>query len=458
MEIPTLEFNVPDHLPPAQQLNEYRKIIQALLYHDHRHLRYYLDKAIELLPYSSNLEQHASFFHQTNLQTICYELDFTRLYDGIRAMMETLAHHYKSNQKFYFASMGYLAYYLGDAFHSDHYYQKALHCFTRALDETEKSKKALNAASNTFDYSMAWLESQVARCYTILQQYDKAEDHYQAALFWIRKGKFTTELQTHHICLAIHEERRKRYKFMAHYLQLAEQATMPTPYIVGAMAEKWGEYYLLGLNDVQQAIPYFKKSYEYAKHFNNYNAIRAALAYLIQCAQQLQDINMVNTYMAEYIQISDFCIKAHQQGSAQLLELLSAQYWLDSDDEAQRPYNLAHFLSDALQKSTTQENEGYQILKCIFDHLACPSFDIQKLSQLLNVSERNLYRRVSHLYDMPPKKLIQTIRLQTAKTLLEHGKAQASDVHLHVGYSSQSYFSQSFKLAFGISPTQIKPI
>ena len=64
-----------------------------------------------------------------------------------------------------------------------------------------------------------------------------------------------------------------------------------------------------------------------------------------------------------------------------------------------------------------------------------------------------LRRKVKALLDVSPNDFLRHYRLEKAAKLLEQGKS-VGDVSLLVGYSSHSSFSQSFKLKYGVVPTE----
>lgn len=78
-------------------------------------------------------------------------------------------------------------------------------------------------------------------------------------------------------------------------------------------------------------------------------------------------------------------------------------------------------------------------------------FTVAKLVTHINVTERQLQRKFKRLFQEKPATYIRNYRLQKAKKLLLKGDSIAI-ISEDVGFNSQSYFSQSFKLTFGQSP------
>ena len=79
------------------------------------------------------------------------------------------------------------------------------------------------------------------------------------------------------------------------------------------------------------------------------------------------------------------------------------------------------------------------------------AFSVAKLIDDLNITERQLQRKFKRLFQQKPAAFIRNYRLKKAKELLLKGHpiTITSD---NVGFNSQSYFSHSFKVAFGQSP------
>ena len=78
-------------------------------------------------------------------------------------------------------------------------------------------------------------------------------------------------------------------------------------------------------------------------------------------------------------------------------------------------------------------------------------FTVERLVAAAAMSERQLQRKLKALFNQTPAEYIRNYRLIKAKVLLLEGKP-ISFVSDTVGFNSASYFSRSFKAAFGQSP------
>ena len=82
-----------------------------------------------------------------------------------------------------------------------------------------------------------------------------------------------------------------------------------------------------------------------------------------------------------------------------------------------------------------------------------PDFSVEALSGEVFLSRTQVHRKLKALADKSPNQLIRDFRLARAKELLEQKSATVSEVAYQVGYSNLSYFSKSYKDAFGVSPS-----
>jgi YesN/AraC family two-component response regulator len=122
----------------------------------------------------------------------------------------------------------------------------------------------------------------------------------------------------------------------------------------------------------------------------------------------------------------------------------------------QRKLLSSHLTKDNQDDDKVQHNEPDKLFLKKLDHIIANSyqdsnFSVAKLISEIGITERQLQRKFKRLYNEKPATYIKNYRLNKAKELLLKGQSIAitSD---NVGFNSQSYFSQSFKEAFGKSP------
>lgn len=98
-----------------------------------------------------------------------------------------------------------------------------------------------------------------------------------------------------------------------------------------------------------------------------------------------------------------------------------------------------------------------QLLDKIESHLSDPSFNVAQLSDEMNMSRVNLYRKTKELTGKNPTELLKEIRLKHAAAMLrEDNGATVADIAAKVGFATPSYFSKCFKEMFGTLPNDYR--
>ncbi len=82
-------------------------------------------------------------------------------------------------------------------------------------------------------------------------------------------------------------------------------------------------------------------------------------------------------------------------------------------------------------------------------------FSVEDLASAVGFSRSQLSRKLKGLSNKTPNQLIREIRLTKAQQLLEQKVGTVSEIAFQVGYSNLSYFSKSYKEAFGVSPSEV---
>ncbi|MFK8005367.1 MAG: helix-turn-helix domain-containing protein [Saprospiraceae bacterium] len=82
--------------------------------------------------------------------------------------------------------------------------------------------------------------------------------------------------------------------------------------------------------------------------------------------------------------------------------------------------------------------------------------DNNKIANELQISERQLFRKVKELTDLTPQKYLKMQRLKKAMKFLKNGKYRTvKETAKAVGYTKSNYFSTQFKNQFGKKPLVI---
>ena len=94
-----------------------------------------------------------------------------------------------------------------------------------------------------------------------------------------------------------------------------------------------------------------------------------------------------------------------------------------------------------------------QLQKTIEQHMDDSDFNVEALSEELNMSRAQLFRKTKTLMGVSPVELIRHIRLRKAKQMLLNTDMTIQQVAYSVGFTSPSYFSKCYRELFGSLPT-----
>jgi len=106
-----------------------------------------------------------------------------------------------------------------------------------------------------------------------------------------------------------------------------------------------------------------------------------------------------------------------------------------------------------VQKLSIDELFMQRLIAIVEKHLSDSNFELDALCNEMGMKHLQLYRKVKAITNLSLKQFILTLRMKTAEKLIETGKFTISEVAFDVGFSSPTYFSETFKKHFGITPT-----
>jgi AraC-like DNA-binding protein len=89
-----------------------------------------------------------------------------------------------------------------------------------------------------------------------------------------------------------------------------------------------------------------------------------------------------------------------------------------------------------------------------FDQAPKPSRE--ELSELVGTSVRQLTRILTEYYGQGFSEKLNTCRLEKAAVLLAKSKRSVQSISDELGFSSQGYFSRSFRKLYGVPPAQYR--
>ncbi len=95
-----------------------------------------------------------------------------------------------------------------------------------------------------------------------------------------------------------------------------------------------------------------------------------------------------------------------------------------------------------------------KVIEIIRKNIENSEFNVDDLSREVGLSRVHLNRKLKENINTSPSSLIKSLRLKQAAYLLIKNKVNVSEVAYKVGFSSPSYFSNSFREYFGMVPTE----
>lgn len=95
------------------------------------------------------------------------------------------------------------------------------------------------------------------------------------------------------------------------------------------------------------------------------------------------------------------------------------------------------------------------VIQCIDENIENEGFGVEKLCECLNLSERQLQRKLKASTNKSPNQIIRSVRLHRAKELLLSQPEDIAQIAFQTGFSNPSYFSKCFKTEFGVTPSEL---
>jgi DNA-binding response OmpR family regulator len=94
------------------------------------------------------------------------------------------------------------------------------------------------------------------------------------------------------------------------------------------------------------------------------------------------------------------------------------------------------------------------VLEVMDQHLGDSTFSTDRLADAVNLSRRQVERRVKALTKQTPAKLMRQMRLERASLILDARPGSIAEVAYAVGFKSPSHFSVAFRKAYGRTPSE----
>ncbi len=93
-------------------------------------------------------------------------------------------------------------------------------------------------------------------------------------------------------------------------------------------------------------------------------------------------------------------------------------------------------------------------IKLIEQYMDDTDFNVEKFSQEIGMSSRNLSRKLHAITNYSTQDFIRTMRLKRAAQLLQKKSDPVTQIAYQVGFNNPSYFAQCFRRQFGLSPSK----
>ncbi len=93
-------------------------------------------------------------------------------------------------------------------------------------------------------------------------------------------------------------------------------------------------------------------------------------------------------------------------------------------------------------------------LKIVEENLANPDLDVAILADKLNVSRSTFSRKIKAITGQTSLNFIRNIKMQHARRMLSNTTVTVSEVIIALGYNDHKHFTNSFKEAFGMTPSE----
>lgn len=131
------------------------------------------------------------------------------------------------------------------------------------------------------------------------------------------------------------------------------------------------------------------------------------------------------------------------------------QSLLQSRQQLKRLYG-RHFSPEVIGTTMVSADERFsqKLYEVIEKHISDPELSVDMLCQEIGISRANLYRKIKAISELSPTELIRNKRLEVAMKYLKETDMTISDIAAALGFSSHSYFSNSFKALYGMSPSE----
>ena len=112
--------------------------------------------------------------------------------------------------------------------------------------------------------------------------------------------------------------------------------------------------------------------------------------------------------------------------------------------------NQSHILTHAPQDEILLQSL-YSKLEA---HWQNPGYSVDDFAKDMAMSQSQLYRKTTELFNLSPNLLMKEFRLEKAKELMKKQRYSISQITFDSGFTSPSYFTKCFKSKYGLLPME----
>ncbi len=95
-----------------------------------------------------------------------------------------------------------------------------------------------------------------------------------------------------------------------------------------------------------------------------------------------------------------------------------------------------------------------KVMDIISDNISNSELSVDMISSKLGMSSTHLYRKIKAITNQSTKDILKNYRLQKAAQMIQNNEGNITEIMYNVGFNSLSSFSKSFKIKFGVSPSE----
>jgi len=120
-------------------------------------------------------------------------------------------------------------------------------------------------------------------------------------------------------------------------------------------------------------------------------------------------------------------------------------------------YKKQNFMVEVSPQNLSRDDEFLKsVRKLLEKHLGNPDFNVKELSDELQMSTTQLYRKIKSLTGFSPVEFLRITRLHKAHDLLALQKYSIKEVCFQTGFNNLSYFVKCFREYFGVTPANYR--